>query len=350
MIDELGLEKPRQRPQGIDAADLLALDLSPLQWIVPDVLPEGTTIAAAPPKVGKSCLVYQVAVEVAVGGELFGRRVASGSALYMALEDGQRRGQDRLRTALGNRTMPRDRLEVRWSAPKVGEGLEDELREWLDEHDDARFVAIDTLGKVRARSNGRRNAYEVDVEDLGRLQDVFRDRSGVALMVVHHSRKESGDDFLANVSGTYGITGSADTILAIHRKRQQVFGELIVTGRDVPEAEIPVRFDDGLWTLAPDSLPVASFERAEVYRVIESSGPIMPKAIADVIGLERSSVAQMVAKLVDSGAVARTTGGYIAAKVSYVPDNSGNSGSYRSDQGHAREIEDEYSPSAWMVS
>ena len=91
---------------GIDAADFLELDLPPLRMIVPDLLPEGTTVLAAPPKVGKSCLVYQLAVEVAIGGDLFGRRCAPGSVLYLALEDGKRRGQDRLRAALEGRTMP----------------------------------------------------------------------------------------------------------------------------------------------------------------------------------------------------------------------------------------------------
>lgn len=347
-MNDLALDAalPETRP-GIDAADLLALDLPELQWIVPDILPEGTTVAAAPPKIGKSCLVYQIAVEVAVGGELLGRRVASGSALYLALEDGQRRGQSRLAAALGNRTMPRGRLEVRWSSRKVGEGLEEDLRAWLDTHEDARFVAIDTLGKVRPRSNGHRNAYEVDVEHLGRLQDVFRDASGAALLVVHHSRKEATDDFLASVSGTYGITGSADTTLVLKRKRHETFGELVVTGRDVAEAEIPVRFDEGLWSAAPDSLPAASFERAEVYRTIETAGPIFPKAIADRLGMSRTSVQNMVDKLVGSGAVARTTGGYVAAKVSYIPDDSDDSDSHRSHGGH-READD-YPASAWSV-
>ena len=71
------------------------------------------------------------------------------------------------------------------------------------------------------------------MEDLGRLQALFRDRS-VALLIVHHSRKESGNDFLASVSGTYGITGSADTTAVIRRKRLEPLGTIVVTGRDVP--------------------------------------------------------------------------------------------------------------------
>lgn len=330
---------PAPASEGIDAVDLLALDLPPLRMIVPDLIPEGTTVIASPPKVGKSCLVYQVAVEVALGGELFGKRVAPGSVLYLALEDGRRRGRERLGAALEGRTLPRGRLTVQWGARKIGEGLEEDIGTWLDGHADAALVAIDTLGKVRPRTSGKRNAYEIDVEDLGRLQNLFRDRP-IALVIVHHSRKDaSGDDFLASVSGTYGITGSVDTIVVIRRKRLETFGVILATGRDIPEAEVPVRFNGMTWEDAPGSLPEASFERAEVYRIIEDHGPIFPAAIAERTGLERTSVQHMVGKLVDSGAVARRTGGYEAvgpsrARVSPLPDHSDNSESDWRDRGH----------------
>ncbi len=333
---EAGIGEPEDPRAGMDAADLLALNLPPLRWIVPDLLPEGTTIIASPPKVGKSCLVYQIVAEVAIGGSLLGRRVEPGSALYLALEDGRRRGQDRLRAVLAGRTMPRGRLEVRWGARRIGGGLEDDIARWLEAHPDARVVAIDTLGKVRPRSDGRRNAYEVDVQDLARLQDLFRDRP-VALVIVHHARKDASDDFLASVSGTYGITGSVDTIVVLRRKRLEAFGTVLVTGRDVPDAEIPVRFDGLTWQLAPESLPEASFERLEVFRVIETSGPIFPAAIAEQISLGRTSVQNMVTKLVERGAVARTSGGYVAVAPSraraqgspHDSDDWGSNGSHR---------------------
>jgi hypothetical protein len=323
----------------IDAADLLELDIPPLAWIVPDLLPEGTTVLAGPPKLGKSCLVYQVAVEVALGGELLGRAIEQGDVLYLALEDGKRRGQTRLRAALGDRGMPRGRLEVRWSAARLGEGLEAELVDWLDAHPDARLIAIDTLQRVRARGDARRNAYEVDVEDLGRLQSLFRDRA-VGLLVVHHSKKDAGDDFLASVSGTYGITGSVDTTLVIQRKRLETFGKLVVTGRDVAEVEEPVQFNGMTWSQAPRSLAEASFEQAEVYKVIEAEGPIFPKAIADVIGSSRDAVQKLVAKLVANGSVARVTGGYVAVAARIVEDAEG------ADEGET----DDAAPSAHSAS
>jgi hypothetical protein len=173
-------------------------------------------------------------------------------------------------------------------------------------------VAIDTLQRVRARSDARRNAYEVDVEDLGRLQGLFRDRS-TGLLVVHHSKKDAGDDFLASVSGTYGITGSADTTLVIQRKRLETFGKLVVTGRDVEEVEEAVQFNGMTWTQAPRSLAEATFEQAEVYKVIEAEGPLFPKAIAERIGSTRQAVQHLVNKMVDRGSVVRSGGGYAVA-------------------------------------
>ena len=307
-------QKKAESQLGVDAADLLAMTLPPLRWAVRDLIPEGTTILAAPPKVGKSCLVYQIAVEVSLGGELLGRDVEAGSVLYLALEDGRRRGQERLMTALAGREMPHGRLEVRWSARRIGQGLEDDLNVWLEEHPDARVVAIDTLQRVRPAGSGRRGAYEVDVEDLSRLQDLFRDRP-TALVIVHHARKATSDDFLMSVSGTYGLTGSADTIVVIKRARLEAFGTITATGRDIEEAEVSVRFEEGLWLPASPTLTESSFERAEVYRFIEERGPIFPAAIAQGLGLSRQSVQNMCSKMHEKGDITRGLGGYSVTRV-----------------------------------
>lgn len=340
--------------RGIDAADLLALDLPPLRWIVPDLVPEGTTILAAPPKVGKSCFIYQVAVEASIGGELLGRRVATGSVLYMALEDGKRRGQDRLRAVLAGRTMPRGRLEVRWAVPAIGQGLEEEIAAWLEDHPDAVMVAIDTLGKVRPPGGPRgRNAYEVDVEHLNRLQSLFRDLR-VSLLIVHHASKEKRDDFLASVSGTYGLTGSVDTIVAIERKRSEAFGEIHVTGRDAPDTTVPVRFDGLLWQDVPGWIPDSTFEQGETYRAIEAAGrPIFPKALADSLGITREAAQQRVKKLESNGSIKRVEGGYVInrvilnfAKPLNVPTNSSSSNSEGSNGGESHARAD--APARWV--
>jgi RecA-family ATPase len=156
----------------IDAADLLALELPPLRELVPGIIAEGTTVVAAPPKIGKSVLMYQLAVETALGGTMLGQNVnggVPGDVLYLALEDGRRRGQARLRAVLGQRRMPKGRLKVRWEAKPMGDGFEQFLADWIDNHERAALVIIDTLGRIRGEQTGdtRRNAYQVDVRDFG---------------------------------------------------------------------------------------------------------------------------------------------------------------------------------------
>lgn len=305
--------------QGIDGADLIAKDLAPLQWAVQDLIPEGTTIIAAPPKIGKSWLVYQIAVEIALGGTVLDHTAEQGDVLYLALEDGERRGQARLLIALGGRELPHGHLEVRWSARHIGKGLEEDIAAWLDEHPQARMVAIDTLGRVRPPGSGRRSAYEVDVEDLARVQDLFRNRS-CALLIVHHSRKAASDDFLTEVNGTYGITGSADAVMLISRKRHELLGRIEVTGRDIADAEVTVKFDGGLWSVGPENLSEASFKQAEVYQIIEQQGPIWAAGIERALNgeMSRTSIQNMLARMTTNGLISRTLRGYSVVRVQFM--------------------------------
>lgn len=304
---------------GIDGADLLAKEFAPLQWAVQDLIPEGTTIIAAPPKIGKSWLVYQAAVEIAVGGVVLGHEVTQGDVLYLALEDGERRGQSRLATTLLGRELPHGHLEVRWDARHIGKGLEEDIADWLDQHPQARMVAIDTLGRVRPPGSGRRSAYEVDVEDLARVQDLFRNRS-CALLIVHHSRKAASDDFLTEVNGTYGITGSADAVMLISRKRHEALGRIQVTGRDIADADIAVRFDGGLWQVGPENLSDASFKQAEIYQIIVEQGPIFAAGIERLIdgAMSRQSIQNMLGRMVSNGHITKTLSGYTVVRLHLV--------------------------------
>lgn len=49
------------------AAELQAMDFPPVNWIVPDILPEGLALLCGKPKLGKSWLALDMACAVAVG-------------------------------------------------------------------------------------------------------------------------------------------------------------------------------------------------------------------------------------------------------------------------------------------
>src|SRR5918997_2154354 len=89
------------------AAELMAGELPPVKWVVPDILPEGVTFLAGRPKLGKSWMVLGLGVAVATGGVALGtKRVERGEVLYLALEDNERRIHNRLNKLLAGRPAP----------------------------------------------------------------------------------------------------------------------------------------------------------------------------------------------------------------------------------------------------
>jgi hypothetical protein len=76
---------------------------------------------------------------------------------------------------------------------------------------------------------------------------------------VGHTRKAQSDDWLDSVIGTTGTTGTADAVLVLKRERGQADAVLYGTGRDLPDFERPLRFDEktGRWSVLDMSGPEA---------------------------------------------------------------------------------------------
>ena len=92
--------RPEERngwPKTLTAAELLGLELPPIRWSVQGLIPEGVTLLAGKPKLGKSWMALGIAIAISTGGVAFGTRaVEEGDVLYMALEDNHRRLRKRL--------------------------------------------------------------------------------------------------------------------------------------------------------------------------------------------------------------------------------------------------------------
>ena len=103
ITDALNRDNP---PAGLDdllpalkvivAATIQQTVYPPISWIVPEMLPPGLTFISGKPKAGKSWMALQLALSVSTGGKMFNRDVEKGKVLYLALEDNERRLQDRM--------------------------------------------------------------------------------------------------------------------------------------------------------------------------------------------------------------------------------------------------------------
>jgi RecA-family ATPase len=103
--------KPRTWRDGIiTAKDLQTKTFAPVRIILSRLIPEGVTILAGKPKIGKSWLQLDIGLAVAGNRFVLGQeKPVQGDSLYLALEDNQRRLKSRLDKILQNAAAP-DRL------------------------------------------------------------------------------------------------------------------------------------------------------------------------------------------------------------------------------------------------
>jgi hypothetical protein len=230
-----------------DGAWLDAQSFPPLAYAVPGLIPEGSGLLVGPPKIGKSWFVLTVGLAAAVGGKALSIAVPKRPVFYLALEDGDRRLQDRCRMLLRGDPIPREfQYLIRVEGPVL-----DTIAAWLDrQHDVPPLVILDTLGKVMPPAERGETSYGRDYRVGTTLKRLADQHPGMTLLTNHHDRKAAAEDFVDSVSGTHGLAGAADAVIVLTRKRHETSGLLKVTGRDVPEGEYAVTLSDGCaWDL-----------------------------------------------------------------------------------------------------
>jgi hypothetical protein len=240
-----------------DGAWLDGQQFPPLRYTVPGLMPAGLGIIAAPPKAGKSLLILDWLLAVAVGGQALGTLPVgiARDVLYLALEDGDRRLQDRCRHLLAHgEEIPR-RFRYILAVPP-GQVLA-VIADALDKHPETGLIVLDTLGRIMPLPQQGETTYQRDYRVAVALKRVADDHPGLTIIVIHHTRKAFSDDFIDSISGTHGLAGAADTIITLSRGRGKGDGILRVTGRDVIEADYAVTFHSGVWALDGDNLKEA---------------------------------------------------------------------------------------------
>ena len=295
---------PATLPTRFTAATLKQMKFAPTRYVVRDIIGEGLTILASKPKLGKSWLMLSTALAVARGGIVLDKTVIQGSVLYCALEDSAKRMQRRIEKVTSDGEWPA-RLEI-WLTMNVieGGGLE-QLRTWIAQADSPRLVIIDTWAKVRSPKARDETDYAADYRATGALK-ALADETGVAFILVHHTRKMDADDPLDAVSGTTGLTGAADTILVMKRGVDGV--TLYGRGRDVEELELAVQFDKDTcrWRVLGEAADVRrSDARNAILGTLRTDGEMTPLQIADVTGKPRAAIRVLLGKMARDGEVKR---------------------------------------------
>ena len=233
-----------QQLQTVDADTLLYEPLEKPSFVVDGLIPTGLSLFCGSQKIGKSWLMLKLCLCVSQGIPLWDMPTLEGDVLYLCLEDTFCRIQDRLFRLTDEAS---GRLHFAVASCKLSDGLIVQLEDYLKEYPQSRLIVIDTLQKIRTASKD--NAYANDYGDISLLKD-FADRHSLSVVVVHHIRKQNDSDVFNKVSGTTGLTGSADAAFVLEKEsRASDTAKLFVTGRDTPYQELTLRFRDCSWEL-----------------------------------------------------------------------------------------------------
>lgn len=231
----------------------------------------GAYILAGAPKIGKSFLVAQIAYHISAGQDLWGYKVHQGTVLYLALEDDFQRIQRRMFMMYGVNDTPN--LHFATAAGKIGNGLDEQLENFVREHPDTKLIIIDTMQKIREVC-GEAYSYASDYDIIGRLKQ-FADKHGICVLAVHHTRKQPAGDSFEMISGTTGLLGCADGSLLMQKKKRTALDATIdVVGRD--------QQDQILYLKKDSETQIWSLERTENELYREPSDPVL-EAVAKLV-------------------------------------------------------------------
>jgi len=223
----------------ISADELLDKQFENTGALINGFIGRGVYLLAGSPKIGKSWLVLWLAHKVCLGEDVWEFESHKADVLYISLEDSESRIQSRLAAISYGES---GNIWFATEAELLGNGFEEQIVSFLNEHPKVKFVIVDTLQKVRQLHHDQ-YSYAGDYDIISRMK-LLADRFGISVLLVHHTRKAEADDPFAMISGTTGLSGSVDgSMVLIKDDRMDRQAKLYVTGRDVLDVQINLVFD-----------------------------------------------------------------------------------------------------------
>ena len=215
-----GLWVPSARLQEyvMSVDDLMEKEVSPIKWVIPGILPEGFTVLASKPKVGKSTLSLDTAIAVARQESLLGlndHEPLHGRTLYIALDDTQiNRAQERMQRRIGTEGRPAlMNYSVKW--PRDYDKALDYLEEFITTSPEpVEVIIIDVLQKFIPEYKEDAGAYQKLQTYLPPLRELAQ-KYHVALVGLMHTTKneDRGGDWTSAIYGNTAVLAEADNIL-----------------------------------------------------------------------------------------------------------------------------------------
>lgn len=267
--------------ESVTLGELLSMDLPPIEWLVQDYIPKGIGLLAAAPKAGKSLWSLDLAISVAAGIPFMGKTCKAREVLYLDLEGGKVRGQERAQDIIAGKTLTDEQKATaganlhivskgRKGMGLLGAGFEKAIAGEMKKHPGVELLIIDVYQKVRGIPSRFAQIYTQDYEDVRKLRAIETEYN-ISILIVHHTRKPKGNE-LADpfelISGSTGLFGAVDYSVILTCKRDKSDARFYISGNDLrDEYELAARFDRNkvAWIIEGDVETVQAQKEMDAY-------------------------------------------------------------------------------------
>lgn len=229
----------------VDPIDYENAELPQISWAVKDLIPDGVSILAAPPKSYKSFFALQMSVAVCNGFDFLGFGTVKGDVIYFDLESSKRRPLNRILDMYSTLDISGLHLVTADSnVRRLFNGFEEDLQNLLFTYPNTRLVIIDVFQRILPVIS-KDNLYSSDYTNINGL-NAIASKYAISILIIHHTRKHRDNtDPVNNISGSTGLSGAANSILQIAKTdRSSTTAHLLATGNDIAPKDIVIRFDE----------------------------------------------------------------------------------------------------------
>lgn len=289
-------------------ATLMTETFAPLQWVIPRYIPEGVTLLAGKPKVGKSWLVLAAALACVRSEQVLGETCTKQIVLHCALEDTKRRLHGRTQVLLGDEREGLEDYFYELEIPRLDKGCAAYLKQRIAE-DHITLITIDTLAAVASPKGKDETQNAADYRNIAELTKLAHE-TGVSIIIVHHLRKQGSEDKFDMISGTLGIAAAADHLMVLDHEGDGL--RLCTRGRDAEPEDKLVDFDSemGEWTVTGDyereDKGISHSRQTILAALGTETSSMKPAEVAKMTGLKISTVQGTLRRMAKAGEVKRT--------------------------------------------
>lgn len=238
---------PPALPPPETLTDLLAADIPPPVQLFEGLMHEGMLLFGGKSKRGKSWLIFDLAIALAVGRAGFGHFACRTPrpVLYLALEDGRKRLQTRA-VAIQPTLTTANLFHLRYTFPALTEGGVQALTAEIA-HYHYGLVIIDVLAKLEKPKTGKGEKNYHDIYEMFTPLQELRKQHPFCLAMLTHLRKQEADDVFDTLLGSVAYQGAQDVLWVLERKPRDDFAFLHVRDKDAEDQTIALRFMEGHW-------------------------------------------------------------------------------------------------------